>query len=195
MENERFKKFTPNDSLENSNYDEAFDYIFQKGNEDIRNVGIMGVYGSGKSSIVRSYENKKKLHFLYISVADFSKCSEIETNNSAIKEDDGIQSNNIDTEGNESEPSNKEIIKFVHKVEEHEKNVGKKSTRSTNEIESEIINVLLHKISSDKINQTRFPIKKKIKNGKLFWKTVCLLYCLLYFLLIIKPTINPMSLS
>ena len=187
MENERFKKFTPNDSLENSNYDEAFDYIFQKGNEDIRNVGIMGVYGSGKSSIVRSYENKKKLHFLYISVADFSKCSEIEIDYSDKKTDDSHKKT-ADSVHNNGMAKNTRP-----KLEKHEVIVKKKSTRSTNEIESEIINVLLHKISSDKINQTRFPIKKKIKDGELFGKTVCLLYCLLYFLLIIKPSINPFT--
>ena len=193
MTKERFEKFTPNNSLDESNYDEAFDYIFQNGNEDIRNVGIMGVYGSGKSSIVRSYENKRRLHFLYVSVADFSKYTE--EINSFDKKNNNSQNNdaitNTTTKSTEYKTDDEKLRISITGENEKRTSVEKKSKRSTNEIESEIINVLLHKNSVDKISQTRFPIKKKINKIELLLQAASIVYCILYVLLIIKPIFNP----
>ena len=75
MEKEiNFQKLTPYDKVELGIYEQAFDFIFQ--NEDIRNIAVSGSYGSGKSSVISSYKNKKgDKKFLHISVAHFSEFS------------------------------------------------------------------------------------------------------------------------
>lgn len=41
------------------------------GREDITNIAVMGNFGIGKSSILRSYEKESKKQFIYISLGDF----------------------------------------------------------------------------------------------------------------------------
>lgn len=46
-------------------------------NEDNKNIAITGIYGSGKSSIIRTYQHKHKEHsYLNISLASFDNCKE-----------------------------------------------------------------------------------------------------------------------
>ena len=57
-------------------YNEHLKNAFQ--NPNIRNVALSGSLGSGKSSIIRSFDrtrNGEKKHFLYVSLMDFSKAT------------------------------------------------------------------------------------------------------------------------
>ncbi|ALS38681.1 hypothetical protein ABID30_001233 [Enterococcus rotai] len=72
--NPNFQKLTPEKSISDealSGYKEALDYVFT--DEDIDNIALTGVYGSGKSSILESYKQNSKLKFLHISLAHFDK--------------------------------------------------------------------------------------------------------------------------
>lgn len=80
MENEKrlyeFQKLTPYEKADMEGYDQSLNFVFQKGNEDLRNIAITGNFGSGKSSVIRSYaENHKDLSFIYVSLAHFEGVS------------------------------------------------------------------------------------------------------------------------
>lgn len=65
-----FEKLTPARNIAINTYSEALDYAF--GEDDVRNIAVTGVYGSGKSSIIESYEeNHKELRFIHLSLAHF----------------------------------------------------------------------------------------------------------------------------
>lgn len=53
-------------------YDEMLKYAFDDEKKTgIENIAVSGPFGSGKSSIVRSFESKNNLSFNYITIADF----------------------------------------------------------------------------------------------------------------------------
>nr|WP_326209174.1 hypothetical protein [uncultured Oscillibacter sp.] len=69
----KFRPLTPNDAIDLHHYQEALDYVFSSGK--IRNIALTGSYGSGKSSVIRSYENHHKddRTFIHISLARFEE--------------------------------------------------------------------------------------------------------------------------
>lgn len=68
----KFRPLTPNDAIDLHHYQEALDYVFSSGK--IRNIALTGSYGSGKSSVIRSYENiHKEQTFIHISLARFEE--------------------------------------------------------------------------------------------------------------------------
>lgn len=68
----KFRSLTPNDSIELHHYREALDHVFSS--SKIRNIALTGSYGSGKSSVIRSYENiHKEKTFIHISLARFEE--------------------------------------------------------------------------------------------------------------------------
>lgn len=69
----KFRPLTPNDAIDLHHYREALDYVFSSGK--IRNIALTGSYGSGKSSVIRSYENlhKDDRIFIHISLARFEE--------------------------------------------------------------------------------------------------------------------------
>ena len=80
MENEKrlyeFQKLTPYEKADMEWYDQSLNFVFQKENEDLRNIAITGNFGSGKSSVIRSYAEKHKdLSFIYVSLAHFEGVS------------------------------------------------------------------------------------------------------------------------
>ncbi|MCM1320972.1 MAG: hypothetical protein NC041_02205 [Bacteroides sp.] len=58
-------------------YKDALDFAFDKNNKDIRNIALTGCFGSGKSSVIKSYEKislaKSRKNFSYISLASFDE--------------------------------------------------------------------------------------------------------------------------
>lgn len=67
-----FRSLAPNDYIDLSNYKEALDYAFSL--DKIRNIALTGAYGSGKSSVIRSYEQiHKERTFIHISLAHFDE--------------------------------------------------------------------------------------------------------------------------
>ena len=125
-----FKTLSPTKEADITNYEEALDFVFS--NDEIKNIAIAGAYCSGKSSIVETYEEKKKNEFklLHISLAHFC----------AINQSSKGKTNDETTENNNSSKNNI--------------NIKKRST-----IEGKILNQLIQQISSDRIKQSKFKIK------------------------------------
>ena len=73
QENITFEKLTPTtlSSDEMIGYNEALDFIFKE--DDLLNIAISGPYASGKSSVIKTYEEEhKELNSIHISLSYFS---------------------------------------------------------------------------------------------------------------------------
>ena len=67
-----FRSLAPNEYIDLNSYGEALDYVFSL--DKIRNIALTGAYGSGKSSVIRSYEQvHKERTFIHISLAHFDE--------------------------------------------------------------------------------------------------------------------------
>ena len=65
-----FVDLTPVDDADiDGSYEDALNSAL--GNDSIKNIALTGPYGSGKSSIIKTFEKKSKLKFLKISLASF----------------------------------------------------------------------------------------------------------------------------
>lgn len=72
MEEKKFQSLLPQNDVDLHNYDDALNYAMN--HDEIRNIALSGSYGSGKSSIINSYEKlRTEKKFLHISLADFNK--------------------------------------------------------------------------------------------------------------------------
>ncbi len=72
----KYQKLTPEELSESDikTYSEALDFVCTQ--KDLTNIALSGAYGSGKSSVIRSYENiRKKGRYIYISLANFEEKS------------------------------------------------------------------------------------------------------------------------
>jgi hypothetical protein len=80
----KFQKLTPIHDANLNIYKDALDFVFANG--DIKNVGILGAYSAGKSSVIESY---KAIHpekrFLHISLAYFESADTIEAKNGELE--------------------------------------------------------------------------------------------------------------
>src|SRR5699024_6066710 len=78
-------------------YKESLEFVFE--HEKLRNIAITGPYGSGKTSIIKTYEKlKKDEDFIYVSLAAFDKQDENEkenqeksTENNDIEKEDSVK--------------------------------------------------------------------------------------------------------
>lgn len=104
-----FQKLTPEKGLDEkglSGYKEALDYAFSE--DDINNIALTGVYGSGKSSILESYKKQSDSRFIHISLAHFD--------NSKTDIDDG-SSNRFKNESVEEKTIEGKILnQLLHQI-------------------------------------------------------------------------------
>lgn len=77
----KFNSLTPEILDKNKEiYTEALDYAFE--NKNIKNIAITGIYGAGKSSIWKTYTNKKKLeNIITISLGKYENNNDSDENN------------------------------------------------------------------------------------------------------------------
>ena len=69
---EKFESLLPQKNVDLSSYKDALDHAMDS--DEIRNIALSGSYGSGKSSVIRSYEGvNKDRRFLHISLAHFEE--------------------------------------------------------------------------------------------------------------------------
>src|SRR5690625_3132585 len=67
-----FQKMTPTKVTDMRGYKESLDFVFE--NKKLLNIAITGPYGSGKTSVIETYEKSHKNEdFVYVSLADFNK--------------------------------------------------------------------------------------------------------------------------
>lgn len=159
----KFQKLTPIDNVELDTYEEALDFVFSE--KDILNIAISGAYGSGKSSILNTYEKKhKELTFIHISLAHFD---------------------NAETVLPEQTP--KELVGTGEKT-----SIKSEEPSIESRIEGKILNQLIQQIPSKKIPQTNFHKKRTISKWKPLFFTIVislLVMCSLYLLTF--DSINP----
>lgn len=73
-----FQKLTPTISADLTTYDDALDFVFDKENGDIQNIALTGIYGSGKSSVINTYEKQHNKRFIHISLSHFDEVEDEE---------------------------------------------------------------------------------------------------------------------
>ncbi|WP_239325519.1 hypothetical protein, partial [Snodgrassella gandavensis] len=157
-----YQKLTPYTDVKLDAYQEAFDYVFE--HEDVRNVGISGAYGSGKSSLIESYKEEikriqvnnrqdesqsKNKKFLHISLAHFRS-----------------ENNQLSAHPNDKENS-------VH------------ATNELAVLEAKILNQLIHQIPAEQIPQSNFAVKRIISKRDLLGITISSIIFILLMLDII----------
>ena len=82
----KFHKLTPEILKEKSPYNEALDYALE--NEDIKNIAISGIYGSGKTTLWESYVSQNNLeNIITISLGNYKDIS---------KENESVVENRIE---------------------------------------------------------------------------------------------------
>jgi hypothetical protein len=119
------RELTPKSNIENGQtYFQALDFAFQE--DSIRNIAITGHYGSGKSSIIKSYFNiKPHIKKCEISLASF--------------EFNDIKNNDLH-------------YKIPGKINTEEQN----NLNQTNTLEQSILQQIVYQVSPDKIPLSRF---------------------------------------
>ena len=137
-------------------YKDALDFALS--NEEVRNIALSGAYGSGKSSILATYEKQTNKKFLHISLAHFATQK---TDKEVRKENDASPNDN---------EKNVSLIKQTT------------SNSSISTLEWKILNQLIHQINPSKIPQTNFRVKKKTSKFGLVWISVLILVFLSSFL-------------
>jgi len=88
-----FNPLTPKSNIDLGFYRKALDFAFS--NNEVRNIAVSGAYGSGKSSIIASYEKKTKNDFLHISLAHFAQNDKKETESENDDESKKTKTSNI----------------------------------------------------------------------------------------------------
>lgn len=150
-----FETLTPKNNLENiETYKKALDFVIES--DDIKNVAITGVYGSGKTSIIETYKKHRKpkwylkckrYKFIHISLANFQNVKK-------------------DNESNEVTQDNK-------------RNSESTPIMDAKTLEGKILNQLLHQIPSKKIPQTIFRVKNDYSKRRLLLIWILSLYILM----------------
>lgn len=145
QEKKKFKSFVPRQDVDLGIYKDALDYAME--NDEIKNIGIIGPYGAGKSSVIETYKAQKpeksddntqnKLKFLHISLANFKEVKK-------TAKRDGIR-------------------KITSKVE------GQGERRKENELEGQIINQLFYQIDEQDVPQLSLR-KKNISENEVEYK-------------------------
>ncbi|MGB6128456.1 MAG: hypothetical protein WBG30_06870, partial [Psychrilyobacter sp.] len=77
LEENKYLSLAPDDNVDISGYEEALESAMN--NSSVKNIAISGTYGSGKSSFLRTFENKhddSKWKYLKISLANFKNKKE-----------------------------------------------------------------------------------------------------------------------
>ena len=109
-----FQDLTPKDDVDLTGYKEALDRAFN--DDKIKNIAIAGSYGSGKSSILYTYEkDNPELKFIHVSFLHFKEYDKNDTNTNENKEksnnkEDSKESKDIE-ENKEQNSDNKNVEK------------------------------------------------------------------------------------
>lgn len=143
--NSKFHALTPEILDENKQiYTEALDYAFS--NSDIKNIAITGIYGAGKSTVWKTYVNKRSMdNIITVSLGKYEDNSLVDSSNTNyIKEDNQILDKTNSYKNNSTE------------------NIKNEDAVLNNRIERQIINQIL-----SQVNESNIPLSKyKFKNNK-----------------------------
>lgn len=150
-----FHALTPSEDSDITGYKEALDHALKPNN--IKNIGITGAYGAGKSSVVRSYEKSIKESdpnsvkvFIYISLAYFQPQHEPK----------GCSENNC---------------------------TNNQNTQKIDAVEHKIINQLVHQIDPKLIPHCIFGKKQNMANRFAWLSAAAFVYAIFYALHLLSP--------
>lgn len=149
IKHNKFNALTPEVLKENKQiYTEALDYAFS--NDDIKNIAITGIYGSGKSTVWNTYVHQKGLsNVITVSLGKYK-------NN--ISDDDSLKKVSV------TKLANSETDGIEGKlINENRKTVD---IDDDNRVERQLINQILSQIESKKIPLSKYGFKsnKSIQN-------------------------------
>lgn len=162
----KFNALTPEVLDENEPiYTEALDYAF--GNSDIKNIAITGIYGAGKSTVWKTYADKKRFKdFITVSLGKYEDNADDDSINKNVKE---FEQDTIKTD------EKKKISKIKRKDEDKD-----------NRVERQLINQMLSQIKSSKIPQSKYRFKENKSITKIIFlivMTLCFILSILIWLL------------
>lgn len=151
IKNTILENLLPKENLDIGNYEKYFDEIL-KNNSKVTNIGVTGPYGSGKTSLIKSYENlHKELKIIYISIGDFKEYQcDINENQETSQEISQKETQEYD---------NCKMYKNENKIKE-------------NMIEGKIINQLVHKLDSKNNHLTKFKRTENMDKKFLILKSL-----------------------
>jgi len=159
-----FVDLTPKADLKRSkSYRSALKWALE--NEDIYNIALTGPYGSGKSSILKTFEQtNQEYKYLKISLASFRDDLDLEVQQQEAE--DGNRRELGGTAGTTSESEDK--------PKPTRKNTEKERQERHRLIELSILQQIFYKETDEKLPQSRFKRIKKLNVRKL-WKTPLLI--------------------
>lgn len=149
IKHNKFNALTPEVLKENKQiYTEALDYAFS--NDDIKNIAITGIYGSGKSTVWNTYVHQKGLS--NVITVSLGKYKNNINDDDSLKEVSATKLANSETDGIEGKLIN-----------ENRKTVD---IDDDNRVERQLINQILSQIESKKIPLSKYGFKsnKSIQN-------------------------------
>ncbi|MDA3779798.1 MAG: hypothetical protein PF487_06220, partial [Bacteroidales bacterium] len=157
-----FNTLAPIDIIENDAVFSAIDFALN--DKSVFNIAVTGAYGSGKSSVLRSYEKKRTSYkYLNISLASFFSTTIVEPILQETSLDD-IDDTSVNNGCQKGSISNKE---------EH-----------LNKIEYSILQQILYQVSSTKLPHSHFKrIKNHSKLKNLAWTIYTVLFSLSFLFL------------
>lgn len=156
-----FQKLTPTNNVENEVYFKAIDYAFE--NSDVNNIAISGPLGSGKTSVLSTYEkNNPDRNFIKISLASFQENQEKTVSNKSDENPVEYDPEIINKESNDT--TDKTTVSKTKKVNKN----STKNDDSEAMLEGKIINHLIHQIPRKNIPQTFFSTKEDIETKDIF---------------------------
>ena len=156
-------------------------------NPNVKNIAISGPYGSGKSTIIASFENIfPKYKCLNLSLAAFAEeCQGQQTEDKEQKSGVDEKENNED-QGQGSEDSAlypNSSPKGNHSQSENESSHVKSNTISMAELEYSLVQQFFYHVKASKIPESRFGrIHRWNKGHKLLWSIFAFLYSLIIVL-------------
>ena len=173
----------PREDVNISNYENAINFALASKHK-IKNIALMGSYGSGKSSIMNSYTKQHLEHkYIHISLAHFADNIEILNKQ--------IERLKEKLKKQKEQPSEQEGRKFDERTVVDEKEIA-------NFLECKILNQLIHQIKPSNIPESNFSIKQpvsKIKKAFYILGAFILSVTILYFVFYSTwfNLINPME--
>lgn len=143
----KFANLAPITNVNLEMYEDILDQSFA--DKNIHNIALSGSYGSGKSSVIQTYEEKHpELNFIHISLAHFENAE------SEHSPDEPAENANMTkSPGNSSTQKGSVVEQEKGKIE--------------NVLEGKILNQLIHQINPKYIPQTDFKVKQTLG-----WKNI-----------------------
>jgi len=164
IKNYKYMKLSPQDNIDNNEYFKALNQGIE--DQDISNIALTGPYGSGKSSILKTFKKKNDGYcYLSISLASFNE-----------SQDNILSVNEGENESKKETKNNKRTnLKDISKL-----------------IQESILKQIFYQVESNKIPFSRFKRINNKSNESFLLDIAYFILWIVSFLVLFKPNlINP----